>query len=148
MTVAVLGLFVVGITAALLVSQRGKSAQRQPLDAAVAEQQVAFWLPTDMQSLGSASTDIVVETARGTRDCSGRLAGLRVLHLGWTEGAKPDRQHARLHSGSAVTPAHLLDRRSPGVAGGRLDIEHRSITTERAGHPLRVLAHDHEIHRA
>ena len=89
-TVAVLGLFVVGLSFALVVSQRGKDAGRQPLDASVAEQQVAFWLPTDMLSLGTASPDIDVAMARGTSDCSGRLPGARVLHLGWNDGLKPE----------------------------------------------------------
>ena len=89
-TVAVLGLFVLGLSVALIVSSRKSGTAREPLDASVAEQQVAFWLPTDMLSLGTASPDIDVATARGTSDCNGRLAGVRVLHLGWNDGVKPE----------------------------------------------------------
>lgn len=87
MTVSILGILLGGISAILITSLKAQASDSKTLDAAVAEGQLAFWLPADMQSFGISAGDVNVTPTTGATWCGGSLPGTRVLHLAWTDAA-------------------------------------------------------------
>lgn len=87
-TVAILGIISGGISAMLISSLKSQAASQKLLDSTTAQQQLAYWLPADMQSFGSGAGDIDTVAATGTAFCGGTaVPGTRVLHLAWSDAA-------------------------------------------------------------
>ena len=87
-TVAILGIIAGGISSMLISSLKSQAASQKLLDSTIAQQQLAYWLPADMQSFGDAAGDIDTAASTGQTYCGGTaIPGIRVLHVAWSDNA-------------------------------------------------------------